>query len=231
MNKVRCLIIDDEPIARRVVRSYLQNFSQFEILEEFGNSYDTILYLAEHEIDLLFLDIKMPGLNGLDFLETLSPRPKVIIITAYRDYALQGFELEVADYLLKPVSEARFIKALKKVERELTPADDPSQNIVYRDYLLIKAHRKTYKIPYPEIEMIESRGDNIIVFYQKNRLEARAVMSNLEKELPHYFLRTHRSFIINTHFVSAFTAEEAELENHCAPIGRSYRNEVLKALN
>ena len=181
---------------------------------------------------MLFLDIKMPGLNGLDFLRTLRDKPKVVLITAYRDFALEGFELEVLDYLLKPVSEARFIQALQKFEKtNKASAKATSSNTTENDYILLKSERKTFKIPFTEIEMIESKGDYIEVFYKESSLQSKIAISAIEQELPAQFIRTHRSFIINTQFLKAFTAEEVELQNHSVPIGRSYREAVLKGLS
>ncbi len=157
-NLYKCLIVDDEPIARRIIKNYLGKQPDFSVQGEVGSAMEAFKVLAKESVDLLFLDIQMPELNGLDFLRTLANPPKVILVTAFREYAFEGFELDVVDYLLKPVPENRFQVALDKF-RKTVPAPSSLLQDFKHHFLFIRADRKHHKIDFQDIQYLESQGD------------------------------------------------------------------------
>ena len=229
---IRCLIIDDEPIARRVIKSHLENVAGFTVVGECGNALEGFQLLQTLQPQLLFLDIQMPRLNGLDLLRSLQQKPKVIIVSAHREYALEGFELDVVDYLLKPVPLERFLKALDKFrqnqDRLVTlknPQDNPQPNHLY-----IRADRKTVRLDLNDILYIESMSDYLKIHTPQQLYLTKEKISAIEEKLPTGFLRIHRSFIINTHHLQAYTPEIAEVAGQELPISRSLRQQVLEVL-
>ena len=233
--KTRCMIIDDEPIAVEVIKSHLQHFETIQITATAGNAVKAIEILNQHSVDLLFLDIQMPQITGLDFLRSLSHPPSVIITTAFRDYALAGYELDVVDYLLKPISFERFLRAIQKYFKlegaqknqtlPLTESKDPAQ------YIFIRADRKTIKLSLQKIIFIESLKDYVKIHTDQKVIVTKEQISRLEADLPsHRFLRIHRSFIIALDKIEAFSHEGIDVLGKTLPIGRSYKNSVMSRL-
>ena len=227
----KCLIIDDEPIAIRVIKGYLLQLGGFEIVAECRTAMEAFQLLRTHAIDLIFLDIQMPKLTGLDFLKALQTRPKVILVTAYREYALDGFELDVVDYLLKPVSLERFVKAIDKFYKQHRPGQPLKQMQPPPEFLLVKSDRKTVKIPLHDIIYVESYSDYIKIFTEREMILTKERISHIEENLPSSFIRTHRSFIVNAQKIRSFSAEIIEVGNKEVPISRSYREQVVAFLN
>jgi DNA-binding LytR/AlgR family response regulator len=230
-NTVKCVLIDDEPIARRVLKNHLSKIDGFTVTHECSTALECFGLLQTQSADLLFLDIQMPQLNGLEFLRALHHRPKVIIVSAHREYALEGFDLDVVDYLLKPVAFERFLKAIDKF-RQLQPAppykeaeeDTP-------DHIFIRADRKTVKLVLTDVLYIESMSDYLKIYTTGGMLLTKEKISIIEQKLPSHFLRIHRSFIFNTKHLQAFTHECVEVGGKELPISRSLRSEVLDKLN
>jgi DNA-binding LytR/AlgR family response regulator len=231
---IKCLIIEDEPIAREVLRDYIGKLDDLEISGEYENALEAISFLKQNRVDLIFLDINMPQLSGIDFLRGLSHSPKTIITTAHREFALEGFELQVLDYLLKPYSFERFFQAIEKYYETLSHAvtmhhgDSPQTQ---RDYLYVRDNRKTYKLYLSDISLIESKGEYIQVWSGEKKIMTRSSLSGIEKLLPQdQFIRTHHSFIVSVNHISAFTASTVEIGDTEIPISRKYKNLVMKAL-
>ena len=229
---VRCLIIDDEPIARRVIKSHLAKVEGYVVEAECSNALEGFSQLQSTEPDLLFLDIQMPRLSGLDLLRSLHRKPKVILVSAHRDYALEGFELDVVDYLLKPVSFERFLRALDKFRQRQakSPLSSGSATTEPEQYLFIRADRKTVKLALSDIRYIESMSDYLKIHTPGQTFLTKEKISAIEQKLPSFFLRIHRSFIINTRHLQAYTAEMAEVGGQELPISRSMRQQVLEVL-
>ena len=231
--EVQCVIVDDEPIARRIIRNHLQRIEGFNIAAECSNALSCFTILKTQPIDLLLLDIQMPQLNGLEFLRSLQQRPKVILITAHREWALEGFELDVVDYLLKPVAFERFLKAIDKYrlrqQSSFTPGTQNTEEET--QHLLIRADRKTVKLDLKQVLYIESMSDYLKIHTLEGMLLTKEKISVIEQKLPSFYLRIHRSFIINTQHLKAFTHETAEIGGHQLPISRSFRQEVMEKLN
>ena len=235
---IRCLIIDDEPLAVRLVGSYIQKIPGLENAASCNNAIDAFKVLREQKIDLIFLDIKMPKLIGTDFLRGLSNPPKVIFITAYRDYAFDGYELDIVDYLLKPVSFTRFMKAVAKATKLISTEENyaaikTEYNNNKDSFLYFKIDREMVKIILSEILYIKSSKEYVKLFLENEKsLLVKQSISSLEKLLsPHRFIRVHRSYIGTIEKVSSFNSAYITICDHKIPIGRLYRNEVDGVLN
>lgn len=230
--KIRCLLVDDEPLAIRLIESHIAQMDLFEVVGTCSNAIRAMEFLKTKPVDLLFLDIKMPQLTGIEFLKTLKNPPAVIITTAYREYAIEGYDLDLIDYLLKPITFDRFFKAIERYLRlyhRQLPATYPTETA--DDFIQIRSGGKFHKIKVNEVRYIESRKDYIIVHGIQQQLMAKYKISELEHELQSKdFLRIHRSFIVNLKKVSAFTAYDVEIDAKEIPIGASYKDHVLKTL-
>jgi two-component system LytT family response regulator len=232
--KTRCLIVDDEPLARKLLQTHVGQLEQLELVGQCPNAIKASEMLRTTEVDLLFLDIKMPQLTGIDFLKTLKKAPAVIFTTAYREYALEGYELDVVDYLLKPITFDRFFKAIEKYHLRVAPPGNAQKIISSKQesFIYIKTGNKFHKIDSAEIIFIESVKDYIVVHRDgKEKLTAKYKISDLEEDLKgKNFLRIHRSFIINPSWISAFTHQDVELGAVQLPIGNSYKEYAMKML-
>ena len=234
-NKVmKCLVVDDEPPAREIIRRYIEQIPVLELTGECANAIQAFTFLQQHPVDLLFLDIRMPQLNGTDFLKALKNPPKVIFTTAYSEYALEGYELDVVDYLMKPVTFERFLKSVNKA---CQLAQFKTDSIVAEErktesFVYFRADRKMVKVMLQEILYIESMKDYVKVFTTNGMIITKQSISSVEAMLPEKdFVRTHRSFIVSTRHIKSFTAELIELQNMEIPIGKLFRNEVMKMLS
>jgi DNA-binding LytR/AlgR family response regulator len=226
--------VDDEPLAIEIMESYVQKVDQLELKGSFRNAVTAFSFLQSNPVDVIFLDIQMPKLTGIDFLKTLKNPPKVIFTTAYRDYALEGFELEIVDYLLKPIPFDRFLKAVGRVIHHPGPA--PVKNIVTNDPteqpLFFKVDKKMVKVKMSDILYIESIKDYVKVKTHDKEIITQQKIGYLEESLPkHIFLRTHRSFIAAINKIESYSASEIEIGKIQLPIGRNYKNEVLRVLS
>lgn len=234
--KIKCVIIDDEPIAREIIRDYILKINDLEIIAEFNKPTEAITFLNENKTNLLFLDINMPEINGIHFAKSLSDPPDIIFTTAYREFAANGFELQAVDYLVKPISFERFLKAVnhylklhsKSVEMTIAETREKPED----EFILLKDSKKTHKVYLSDIKYIESDGDYIRFYFQNRKLMIRGSLSSMEATLPPaLFLRIHNSFIINLKKVNAVTLYSVEIEGTELPISRSHKENVLKILN
>lgn len=234
--KIRCLIVDDEPPARDVLKRYVQELPMLEMAGECANAIQAMTALQQQPVDLMLLDIRMPQLTGTDFLKALRNPPKVIVTTAYTEYALEGYELDVIDYLMKPVRFDRFIKAINKafpLQNNKPAAEEPmplpekkNESFVY-----FRADRKMVKVLLSDIFYIESMKDYVKVFTPQQPIITKQSISSVEAMLPEgQFIRTHRSFIVSLGKIKSFTTELIEIGDTEVPIGKLYRNTVLKVL-
>ncbi len=229
---IKCIIVDDEPLAIEILESYVARVEQLQVLSTFRNAVSAFTFLQQHSVDLIFLDIQMPKLSGIDFLKTLKNPPKVIFTTAFRDYALQGFELEIVDYLLKPIPFDRFLKAVAKVLHQPAPAANGSKTDVVTDnYVYFKVDKKMIRTKMADVLYIESIKDYVKVKTGEREIVTQQKISYLEESLPReQFLRIHRSFIVNVEKIDAYSATDVEIGKHSIPIGRNYKNDVMKIL-
>ena len=236
--KIKCLAVDDEPPALEVLKKYIASVHHLELAGICADAIEALNFLRQQTIDLLFLDIQMPNLLGTDLMRTLQKPPKVIFTTAYRKFAVEGFELDAVDYLLKPISFERFLKAVNKVmETSFKVADNndisyDQQNNSQNDFINLRADRKNLKIPLNDILYIESLKDYIKVVTTTKNIITKQSISSLEEVLPkNNFVRIHRSFIVAINKIESFTSDTIEIAKHELPISRMYRHEVEKLLN
>jgi len=228
--RYKVIIIDDEPIAIKVIENHLKKLEQFEIVHSFTNALEAIPELHSNTIDLLFLDIEMPGIKGLDFLKSLTNAPKTIFTTAYRDFAVEAFDLDVIDYLLKPVSFDRFLKAINRFLKE-TEINQTKENNPEEKYIQLKADKKIYKLNIDDILYIESLDDYIQVHTKSQKIISYERMRVMEERLrDKKFVRIHRSFLINKKYITAYSQAFVELGELKLSIGRTYKDKVIEIL-
>ncbi|MDO9376679.1 MAG: LytTR family DNA-binding domain-containing protein [Ferruginibacter sp.] len=233
---IRCVIVDDEPPAREIMRRYVTEMPQLELVGECSNAIQALTLLQQIKIDLLFLDIRMPQLNGNDFLKAIKHPPQVIFTTAYPDYAIESYELDAVDYLLKPVHFDRFVRAVNKTFnlgtlQETQPTSPAGETRNAAPFVYFRADRKMVKVMLQDILYIESMKDYIKVFTVNGTIITKQSISSVEEMLPDQkFIRTHRSYLVSLSKIKAFTNEVVEIEKNEIPIGKLYRNMVLKAL-
>ena len=230
MSKIKCIIIEDEPLAVKVLSDYI---SQVPFLELQGTFKDAILatdYLRNNHTDLIFLDIHLPKLKGMAFLKTLTHPPAVIITTAYHQYAVEGFDLNVTDYLLKPFEFERFLIAVNKVKSTQTEKQKSNEGNEKKDYIFLNAERKKVKILFSDIVYIESQREYIKIVTTKREYISKMSTHEIEALLPaNLFKRIHRSFIVSINKIESYTAEIVEVNGVSIPIGRDYRD-IIKSL-
>jgi len=234
--KIKCLIIDDEPLAQRILERYIQDVSSLEMVQKCNNALDAIEILKEQKIDLIFLDINMPKLTGLEFLRSLKHPPLVIVTTAYAEFAIQGYELNVVDYLMKPFGMARFLKAIQKVHDLLKPREHSLTGITSDtsredQYIFIKSSKKTYCISLNDILYIEALGDYVKIYTTDRMIVSYHSMKNLENLLsPKQFPRIHKSFIVSLSKIELIEGNQVKLRDRYIPIGTIYKSEFEKLI-
>ncbi len=227
--KIRCLIVDDELPARKIIEKFLADVPDVLIAAQCKNAFEAMEALQTHTPDLIFLDINMPGLSGLDFLKTLDRKPLVIITTAYREYALEGFELDVLDYLHKPFAPERFYKALQKARQRLSTSPTPEKpiEIAATDSIFIKEEKRSYKVESEQILYVEGVGDYVKFYTAQKSYLAHQTLKRTEEILSgSYFLRVHKSYIVNMKRVTAFEGNLLFIGQKSIPIGQIYKQTV-----
>ncbi len=230
---IQTIIIDDEPLAIQVLESHVAQISDIELVATFQNPIEAFEVLKKSTVDLIFLDIEMPLLTGIDFLRSLKNPPKVIFTTAYRNYAIEGYELDIVDYLLKPISFTRFFKAINKYKGLMNAPiiQMPlKQEEPVNDHLYVNANKKYIKIAFDDILYIESIKDYIRIHTDIDRIITKDKLSDFINKLPSIFLRIHRSYIVNSNKLTAFTSVDVEIGDKEIPIGASYKEEVIQLL-
>lgn len=230
---MNCIIVDDEPLAREEMRNLVEEISSIEILGEFSNALAAKEYLATGSVDLVFLDIEMPTVNGLDFAQALPKDVLVILTTAYAQYALRGFELDALDYLLKPIKKDRLVKAIDKafsyknllnLKENQNTFEDANEDAVF-----IKSDRKYYKILFDDIRFIEALKDYVVIYTRTNKLITAMNLKTIHQKLPaHIFVRVSKSYLINLSFIDSFDNHTIYIDKFEIPIGDIYRELFFK---
>ena len=232
------IIVDDEPLALDVLETFINQIPELNLIKRCSNAFEANQALLDNEIDLIFLDIQMPQMTGLEFLKTLSNPPMVIFTTAYPNFALEGFELNVLDYLLKPIAADRFLKAVNKAKdhyskhKPIEHADTTED----KNFFFVKADKKLVKINYNDITYIEGLKDYVIIWLEQSRIITLQTMKSLEDKLiDRSFKRIHRSFIVNLDKVTAVNGNMIELyfkgQLKQLPVGKNYKDELLDVIN
>jgi len=236
--KIKCLVVDDEPPAREILKQHIAGVEALELTGTCANAVEAISFLKDNPVDLIFLDIQMPQLLGTNFIRTLKNPPKVIFTTAFRKYALEGFELDAVDYLLKPISLERFLKGVNKVLQINFSADHTSSPVIENhkesanSFLYFRADRKMVKVFFSDILFIEALKDYIKIVTQNKVIVTKYVLTTLAELLPaDEFLRIHKSYIVAINKIESFNADTIQIAKHELPIGRLYKYDVARILN
>ena len=233
---IRCLIIDDEPLAQRVIERYSENIPFLEIVDKCNNAVEAIEVLHNREVDLLFLDINMPRLSGMDFLKTLKNPPLVVITTAYAEFAIQGYELDVVDYLMKPFAFDRFYKAIQKAEellkgKEIPHFETKEANKQEETFIFVKSSKKTYKVNLSEILYIEALGDYVKIYTTEKMIISYQSLKNIETLLPSTaFPRIHKSFIIALSRIDLIEGNHVRIKDREISIGTNFKTDFEKLI-
>ena len=246
MNKINCLIVDDEPIARDIIQNYCQYLDYLNVIASCGNALEAKIILQTQQADILFLDINMPVIDGISFLKTLKNPPQVIFTTAYKEYAIDAFDLAACDYLLKPFSFERFIIAIDKAMEKLQPLKTRQEGIghtqpdtestqlrqmPFEDFTFIKTDGKIYKLSHQDLLYAEAQGNYTRIVTTSNTLMPKMPFSSFEELLPKsVFLRTHRSFIINKAKIGHIEGNRIFINSTEIPIGSNYKDQLMKEL-
>lgn len=224
MHKIKCIIIEDEPLAVKILSDYIQHVPFLELKGKFKDAILATDYLHNNAVDLIFLDIHLPKLKGMAFLKTLANPPAVIITTAYNQYAVEGFNLNVADYLLKPFEFERFLTAVNKIKTARSDNRKLNEDVKTKDFIFLNVQKKKVKILFSDILYIESQREYVKVVTIKNMYLSKMSTHEIENLLPQdLFKRIHRSFIISINKIESYTAEAVEINGVTIPIGRDYR--------
>jgi DNA-binding LytR/AlgR family response regulator len=236
---MKCITVDDEPLAHKIIKNYGVNLSFLTIEQECHSAFEAINYLHAHEVDLIFLDINMPKLKGLDFLRTLRNPPLVIITTAYQEYAMEGYELNVIDYLLKPFSFERFLKAVQKAQehkklialsKTATVTSSPTET-TSTERFFVKGDKKIHQILLEEILYLESLGSYVKIHLETETITTLDRLANFEKTLPSdQFLRIHKSFIVSVKKIQTIEGNRLKISETTIPIGNVYKHNLTKII-
>ena len=230
---MNCIIVDDEPLAVQLLKGHVEKMPQLTLIGTAANAMEAFELINRQEVNLIFLDIEMPGLNGIEFIKGLYKRPNIILTTAYREYALEGYELDVIDYLLKPISFTRFFKAVSKLSsshQDSPPLKDAQVALSTRSSMFVYADKKNVKVYFDDILYIESIKDYVRIHTNAGNIISKDTISRYADILPASFLRIHRSYIVNTQKITAFTQHDVEIGSKELPIGVSYKKKVLEFL-
>jgi len=234
---IKTIIVDDEPLAQDIIETYVSQLPNLELVAKCSDAIEANQILQNNQVDLMFLDIQMPQLTGIEFMKSLDNPPLVVFTTAYSEYAVEGFEMNAIDYLLKPISMERFMKAVNKVEAKLkeNPSSSPQMDIA-DDHFFVKADKKLVKVNFDDILYIEGLKDYVIIRQEEGRVITLQTMKSLEARLPvMQFKRIHRSYIVNTKRINALVGNMVELkekgQTKNIPVGKIYREELLKMIN
>jgi len=228
---IRTIIVDDEPLAIEILEAYILKMPNMNLIAKCSNALEANEVLRTEDIDLMFLDIEMPMMLGTDFLKSLKDPPQIIFTTAYPEFAVQGFELNALDYLLKPISLDRFIKAVNKVVVRYEPSMSSKEYSKALDYIFVKADKKLIKINFAEIIYIEGLKDYVLIHTDQSRIITLQTMKSLEEKLPvELFIRAHRSYIVNLNRIKAIIGNTIEVlekdQIKQLPIGKNYKDEI-----
>ena len=226
---IRCVVIEDEPLAQNVLKKYIEDSPALQLVALLNNAVEAQNILLQQDVELIFLDINLPKLSGISFLKSLPRPPLIIFTTAYPEYAVEGFELNAVDYLLKPFSFERFLKAVNKTVEKLNQKEIPEQSA--QPFIFMKADKKLHKINLDDILYIEAAGDYVKVITENGQLIVNDTLKNLEKELTtSQFIRVHKSFIISKNKIKFFEGNYVKVGKAEIPIGNSYKEEIAALL-
>ncbi|MDH6358488.1 LytTR family DNA-binding domain-containing protein [Parabacteroides sp. PF5-9] len=230
---MRCIIVDDEPIAREGIKLLVAEIPQLELLTSFNNAEDASVFIHDTTVDLIFLDINMPGINGIEFAHNIPRQTLIIFTTAYSQYALDSYEVDAIDYLVKPIDPVKFRKAVNKaiIYHSLLINEEKKRVDVEDEYILVKSDRKYFKVNLNEILFVEGLKDYVIIQMENQRIISRMTLKSIHELLPQsIFIRINRSYIINTKYIDSFDNNDVFIKNYEIGIGSSYREDFFKSI-
>ncbi|WP_299682260.1 LytTR family DNA-binding domain-containing protein [uncultured Dokdonia sp.] len=232
--KVRCIVVDDEPLAIELLEGHIQQFAQLELVATCWNAIDAFEIVKNTTVDIIFLDIQMPGLSGIQFVKSLQNPPAIIFTTAYREYAVESYELDVIDYLLKPITMDRFFKSITKyfdtVRSPIIQKEVSLTSVEEDEHMYVNTNRKYVKIVFKDVLYVESIKDYVRIHLENGTISTKDKISVFEQKVPSYFMRTHRSYMVNRNKITSYTMQDIEIGAVEIPIGISYKKEVIKKL-
>jgi two-component system, LytTR family, response regulator len=234
MTKFSCIIVEDEKPAQELLKSYLAKTDWISLAGVFDDAVSALDFLRLHDIDLIFLDIQIPGLSGIEFLRSLRKSPQIIITSAYSEYAIDAFELDVRDYLKKPFSFERFLKAVNRITYSSTSAQVHSGTVATnpdQSFTFFNVNKTMVKVMFSQVRYIECMREYVYIHLEGEKIVTKISMTDIEKTLPQYFLRIHRSYLLNMNKITAYNAEEIFIDKTTFPIGTSYKKMVSMALS
>lgn len=228
MIKIRCLAIDDEPLALTILNDYVSKVPYLEMVKTYTNASEASQFIQKERPDILFLDIQMPEIKGIDFIKTMVYKPIIILTTAYSEYAVQSYNLDVIDYLLKPIPFDRFLQAINKANQLIENENIKDAN-TNKDYLFVKSGNKSIKVDFSKILYIEGLKEYVSIYTEGQRFIKLDTFKNLESTLPfNKFIRVHKSYIVNIDFIKSFYGNTLEIMDKQIPIGRAYKEDIIK---
>jgi len=230
---IKYLIIDDEHVAHDIIKGYCAMISSMQLMKHCYDAFEALDYLRENSVDLIFLDLNMPKLKGFDFLKTLPNIPKVIVTTAYKEYALEGYELEITDYLLKPFSFERFLKAVNKAiqAKDSIPTTIQHAEKAKTGHIFLYSDKKYIQVKVESILYIEAAGNYCkVVLIEDNILVREKISNMLEKVSSEYFIQVHKSFVVAKEYISSIEGNRIFIDDHIIPIGKIYKTNVIQLL-
>ncbi|RED45533.1 LytTR family two component transcriptional regulator [Winogradskyella eximia] len=229
---ITCIIVDDEAIAREIIASHVAQIETIEVIAQCKNAIEAFNFISNNKVDLIFLDINMPEISGISFAKAINKDIKIIFTTAYRDYAVEGFDLQAVDYLLKPIAFERLLQAINRFfEVASTTIDTTLTTTESNDFIFVRSDRRMLKVDFNAIIYVESYSDYIKIHLQDETITTRETITSIEAKLPKtQFLRIHRSYIVCIAKIQSFTNEHLTVNRKALSISRSYKKEVLKRL-
>ena len=230
---MNCIALDDEPLALDIIEAYVKKHPELNLIARCNNAEEASKVLNSQHIDLMFLDIQMPGVTGLNFVRSLKNKPLFMFTTAYSEYAIDGFELDAIDYLLKPIAYDRFEKAIEKAKEYYTIKNNSglTESDLENDFIFVKANQQLIKLAYGEILYVEAFADYVKIFLNDRKIVTLQTMKKMEAKLPSdIFSRVHRSFIVNRKAVQSFSSSVCEVNGEKIPVGKNYKNDFIKLM-
>ena len=229
---MNCIVIDDEPLAIKLLTEYINETEGLNLLISFSNPVESIPFLDKNPVDLIFLDVQMPQLSGMQFLELFGFKYKFILTTAYEKYAVESFEHQVLDYLLKPISKERFNKAVARLKEDESVKHNSIENLNFSDHIFVKTEYKTIRIDLADILYIESLSDYISINTKESKILALASLKSYEKKLdPSQFIRVHKSYIVSIDKIDFIERNDIHIKSNIIPLGITYREKFWKTIN
>jgi DNA-binding LytR/AlgR family response regulator len=227
---MNCIAVDDEPLALDIIENYVNRHPDLKLIARCNNAAEASEILKTRKVDLMFIDIQMPEITGLSFVKSLENKPLFMFTTAYPDYAVEGFELDAIDYLLKPIAYDRFEKGVEKAKEyfKIKQNADVAETDLESEFIFVKANQKLVKLAYNDIFYVEAFADYVKIFLADKKIVTLQTMKNMEKKLPpEFFSRVHRSFIVNRHHVESFSTTVCEVNGIKIPIGKNYKDNFV----